>query len=118
MKPDSTASILSRQSLPRKVFLSWSSLVTNLIPNNKIAMKILTIWTNALNFLGRAWWIEVLTTQPKCTYYFGPFAYIEEAKEAIKDYIEDLESESAQGIQTKIKRCKPNQLTIDHDVIS
>jgi Domain of unknown function (DUF1816) len=28
-------------------------------------------------------------------------------------YVEDLENESAQGIQAKIKRCKPDKLTIE-----
>jgi hypothetical protein len=34
----------------------------------------------------------------------------------MKGHIEDLESESAQGIQAVVKRCKPERLTIDHDM--
>jgi Domain of unknown function (DUF1816) len=79
-------------------------------------IKIGEIWTNTLDFLGQAWWVEVSTTQPKCTYYFGPFVDAKEAEKAISGYIEDLESESAQGIQVQIKRCKPERLTIDHDM--
>jgi Domain of unknown function (DUF1816) len=82
----------------------------------KKAMEIDTIWTDALNFLGQAWWVEISTVQPHCTYYFGPFANVMGAELATKDYIQDLESEFAQGIQSQIKRCKPNQLTIDHDI--
>ena len=75
-------------------------------------MKIPDVWTDILNFLGQAWWVEILTTQPQCTYYFGPFASINEANIAMPGYVEDLESELAQDIQTYIKRCKPSILTI------
>lgn len=81
-------------------------------------MKIQDVWTDILNFLGQAWWVEILTTQPQCTYYFGPFASINEANVAIPGYVEDLESELAQNIQTYIKRCKPSILTIIHGVDS
>jgi hypothetical protein len=87
--------------------------------NRKMPMKlgkIGEIWTNTLDFLGQAWWIEVSTTQPRCTYYFGPFADVKEAESAVKGHIEDLESESAKGIQAIVKRCKPERLTIDHDM--
>ncbi len=85
------------------------------ILNNKY-MNIDTIWTSTLNLLGRAWWIEILTEQPRCTYYFGPFAYAGEAEVAMTGYVEDLQSELAQGIQTHVKRCKPDQLTIDYAI--
>lgn len=75
-------------------------------------MNIAQIWTDTLDLLGRAWWVEVLTAQPKCTYYFGPFAGAAAATSAMQGYIEDLESESAQGIGAQVKRCKPSQLTI------
>jgi Domain of unknown function (DUF1816) len=76
-------------------------------------MNILEIWTDILNFTGQAWWIKILTIQPNCTYYFGPFACKKEADIAITGYVEDLESELAQGIQTQVKRCKPVYLTIE-----
>jgi Domain of unknown function (DUF1816) len=76
-------------------------------------MNILEIWTDILNFTGQAWWIKILTMQPNCTYYFGPFACKKEADIAIAGYVEDLESELAQGIQTQVKRCKPVYLTIE-----
>lgn len=67
---------------------------------------------NLLNFSGLAWWIEILTANPRCTYYFGPFITDQEAKAAEAGYIEDLESESAQGIQVSIRQCKPVELTV------
>ena len=76
-------------------------------------LQILEIWTNILDFFGQAWWIEVLTLQPRCTYYFGPFADRQQASYAIQGYIEDLESESAQVIHTNIEQCKPTRLTIE-----
>jgi Domain of unknown function (DUF1816) len=59
-----------------------------------------------------------LTAQPQCTYYFGPFANIKEANIAMPGYVEDLESELAQDIQTYVKRCKPSIFTIIHGVDS
>ena len=99
----------------KKIF-SLLELITNSISNNKILVKIDEIWTNTLHFLGQAWWVEVLTTQPRCTYYFGPFGGVESANRAVSGYVEDLESESAQGIKTQVKRCHPARLTIEHDL--
>ncbi len=69
-----------------------------------------------LNFLGLAYWVEISTDSPKCTYYFGPFLNQEEAKAAQKGYVEDLQSEGTLGIFLKIKRFKPNNLTIFDDL--
>jgi hypothetical protein len=85
------------------------------IINGRFPVGITTVWIDALDFFGQAWWIKIFTTQPRCTYYFGPFARAQEAESEMKGYIEDLEGESAQGICTQIKRCKPRQLTIDHE---
>jgi hypothetical protein len=78
-------------------------------------MNIQDIWSNALHLVGQAWWVEITTDRPHCTYYFGPFATAVEADGAKAGYVEDLETESAQGIQVTIKRCKPVQMTIDYD---
>jgi hypothetical protein len=78
-------------------------------------MNIQDIWSNALHLVGQAWWVEIITDRPSCTYYFGPFATAVEADAAKSGYIEDLESESAQGIRVAIKRCKPVQITIDNE---
>jgi hypothetical protein len=78
-------------------------------------MNIQDIWSSALHLMGQAWWVEITTDRPHCTYYFGPFATAVEADDAKAGYIEDLEAESAQGIQVAIKRCKPVQMTIDYE---
>lgn len=62
--------------------------------------------------IGVAWWVEIFTSNPYCTYYFGPF---ESRKEAILEqpgYIEDLVDEGALLIAVEIKWCKPRNLTI------
>jgi hypothetical protein len=82
----------------------------------KIFLKLSLLWADALNFWGQAWWVEILTAQPTCIYYFGPFANGQEAEMAAPGYISDLEGESAQDIQFRIKRLKPDRLTIDEDV--
>ena len=70
-----------------------------------------------LNNFGWAWWIEIDTQQPSCTYYFGPFLSQKEAFDAQSGYIEDLKNEEAQGIAVKLKRCKqPTELTIANDL--
>ncbi|GAB4194982.1 MAG: DUF1816 domain-containing protein [Coleofasciculaceae cyanobacterium] len=65
-----------------------------------------------LQLLGLAFWVEIVTDNPRCTYYFGPFLSEKEASDAKSGYVEDLENEGAQGIVVKIKRCKPSNLTI------
>jgi Domain of unknown function (DUF1816) len=71
---------------------------------------------SVLDFLGFAWWVEVKTDVPRCTYYFGPFASANEAEQAKPGYIEDLQDENAQGIAVIVKRCKPTELTIEDDL--
>lgn len=65
-----------------------------------------------LQFLGLAFWVEIITENPNCTYYFGPFVSVQEASAAKAGYLEDLENEGAQGIVVNVKRCKPTNLTI------
>lgn len=67
---------------------------------------------NLLDVLGLAWWVEVKTEMPRCTYYFGPFASAEDAEGQKPGYIEDLQGEGAQNISALVKRCKPDRLTI------
>lgn len=62
------------------------------------------------------WWVEIQTSVPRCTYYFGPFATESEAVVAKTGYIEDLEQERAQNIQAAVLKCRtPQQLTISED---
>ena len=70
------------------------------------------ILTGILNALGRACWVKIETKQPSCTYYFGPFLSVKEAKSAQVGYLEDLAQEGAVGIAVEIKRCKPTELTV------
>ena len=73
---------------------------------------------DTLNTYHQAWWIEILTAQPKCTDYFGPFGGAWEAEVASKGFVEDLEGEFAQDIKIKIDRhSQPDLLTIEHDLI-
>ncbi len=65
-----------------------------------------------LHFFGLACWVEIVTENPRCTYYFGPFLNEQEAEAQKGGYIEDLENEGAQGISLTVKRCKPSNLTI------
>lgn len=73
------------------------------------------LWLNTLELLGMAWWIEVTTESPKCTYYFGPYVSADEAKTEQAGFIADLEGEGAQSIRATIKRCRPAQLTIEEE---
>lgn len=70
------------------------------------------IMLKILQLMGLAFWVEIVTENPSCTYYFGPFLNEKEAQIAKDGYIEDLENEGTQGINVNIKRCKPSDLTI------
>lgn len=72
--------------------------------------------TNLLDVVGLAWWVEVTTETPQCTYYFGPFSDSDAAEASKAGYLEDLEQEGAQGIVVTIKRCKPVNLTVSEDL--
>lgn len=74
------------------------------------------LYTDLLNVLGLAWWVEITTESPRCTYYFGPFAAEQTATNAKSGYIEDLQREDAQEIRAVVKRCKPTNLTIFEDL--
>ncbi|MGQ4650159.1 DUF1816 domain-containing protein [Lyngbya aestuarii] len=71
---------------------------------------------NILRFFGLAFWVEIITDSPRCTYYFGPFLTEKEANDNKSGYLEDLENEGAQGISIAVKRCKPENLTIDYSL--
>ncbi len=73
------------------------------------------ILVSILYTFGWAWWVEIVTQNPRCTYYFGPFISANEANAAKSGYVEDLEQEGAQGIILVVKRCKPDNLTISDE---
>jgi hypothetical protein len=62
------------------------------------------------------WWVEITTQEPKCVYYFGPFASVEDADQSQTGYLEDLAQEGAKGVAVVVKRCKPKQLTITDEL--
>lgn len=68
-----------------------------------------------LHFFGLAWWVEIVTDSPRCTYYFGPYFSAKEAEYNKAGYLEDLQQEGAKGIKVAVKRCKPGNLTIYDD---
>lgn len=70
------------------------------------------IVTSSLERLGLAWWIEIVTDKPHCTYYFGPFVTSQEAQQNKSGYIQDLEEEEAGITNVTIKQFKPKELTI------
>ena len=72
--------------------------------------------SNLLNLFGFAWWVEVITETPHCTYYFGPFLSAKAATASQSGYVEDLEQEGAQGIKVTLKRFKPVRLTVADDL--
>jgi Domain of unknown function (DUF1816) len=72
--------------------------------------------SNLLNLVGLAWWVEVITETPTCTYYFGPFLSAKAAAVSKSGYVEDLEQEGAQGIKVTLKRFKPVRLTVADDL--
>lgn len=59
-----------------------------------------------------AWWVKIITSQPKCTYFFGPFGQAKEAEAAQKGYLEDLQQEGAEGIKVEIEWSQPRELTL------
>jgi hypothetical protein len=71
-----------------------------------------TTFLSHLEQLGLAWWIEAITNNPPCIYYFGPFASIQQAQLYQAGYIEDLDQENAQIVSLKIQQQQPKSLTI------
>lgn len=63
----------------------------------------------------QAWWIEILTTTPRCCYYFGPFESMAVAEQLQPGFIEDLVQEGAVGIAVQIQQDQPQDLTIDEN---
>ncbi|MBD0344301.1 MAG: DUF1816 domain-containing protein [Coleofasciculus sp. Co-bin14] len=75
--------------------------------------KLKVILTFLLEWLGLAWWVEIVTANPCCTYYFGPFVSGREARFYQDGYIEDLEQENAEIVTVEIMQGQPKDLTID-----
>lgn len=58
------------------------------------------------------WWVEIITEQPYCIYYFGPFVNTQEAQLFLPGYVEDIKQEGSQVKYIEIKQCQPQELTI------
>lgn len=82
---------------------------------NKFLENAQEFFTSYLAMTGKAWWVEIVTKKPNCTYYFGPFMSHREAQLSQLGYIEDLEQERPQLIAIEIKQCQPQELTIFED---
>lgn len=59
-----------------------------------------------------AWWVEIVSEQPHCIYYFGPFISTQEAQVFLPGYVQDIEQEGCQKIWSEIKQCQPQELTL------
>jgi hypothetical protein len=68
-----------------------------------------------LDFLGFAYWVEIETKSPQCTYYFGPFLNAADAQVACQGYVDDLRQEGAQDLTVQVLRLKPDNLTVYDD---
>ncbi len=69
-----------------------------------------------LNGLGLAYWIEIRTDRPVCTYYFGPYSRQSSATAALRGFTDDLRQEGAEIISSRIERRRePEQLTVTED---
>ena len=65
-----------------------------------------------LERLGLAWWVEVKTLDPDCTYYFGPFVTVHQAQFLQRGYLEDLIQEGVQISAVELKQCNPELFTV------
>jgi hypothetical protein len=69
-----------------------------------------------LNGLGLAYWIEIRTDRPVCTYYFGPYSRQSSAAVALDGFLDDLRQEGAEIVASSIdRRREPEQLTVTED---
>lgn len=84
----------------------------------KFTASIEEIFTPSVKKLESPWWIEIVTLQPHCTYYFGPFRNASEAESVRGGYIEDLQEEGVREMKVQLKQCQPNHLTLYKDEFS
>src|SRR4028118_2251491 len=107
---NSTASKEQLQAQTSTLSLKLLQVIINIFL--KDAEELLTFY---LEKTGKAWWVEIITKKPDCTYYFGPFVSHREAQLAQLGYLEDLEQERPQLIAIEIKQCQPKELTVFKD---
>ena len=56
------------------------------------------------NKVGLAWWAQVETSEPKVTYWFGPFMTRRSLNNKLQLFIKDLSEEGAVSINHSIER--------------
>ncbi len=83
-----------------------------LVSADRLSFTKILMQLTHLNQFNVPWWIKIQTNIPACTYYFGPFPNLQEAKLSQHGYIEDLVKEKAHGITVELKKCQPKILTI------
>jgi hypothetical protein len=103
----------SKAQLPAEVSTLNLELLQAII--NKFLENTEEFFTSYLEMMGKAWWVEIVTKKPDCTYYFGPFVSHREAQLSQLGYLEDLEQERPKLIAIEIKQCQPKELTIFED---
>lgn len=103
----------SKEQLPAQALIPNLELLQLII--NKFVENTEEFLTSYLEMTGKAWWVEIVTKKPDCTYYFGPFASHREAQLSQLGYLEDLEQERPQLIAIEIKQCQPKELTSFED---
>ncbi|MFE4108208.1 DUF1816 domain-containing protein [Almyronema epifaneia] len=59
------------------------------------------------------WWLQIITDQPTCIYYFGPFETPQEAQLYQEGYLEDLSAEGAKVFPPTLVQGNPPELTIE-----
>ncbi|NEQ31201.1 MAG: DUF1816 domain-containing protein [Leptolyngbya sp. SIO4C5] len=59
------------------------------------------------------WWLQIITDQPTCIYYFGPFETPKEAQLHQQGYITDLTAEGAKVFPPTLIQGNPPELTIE-----
>ena len=76
-------------------------------------MKSLVKLFSPINKQKIPWWVEISTTIPRCTYFFGPFDSVKEAKQEQTGYIDDLVQEKAlaEYFEKAAAVCKNPKLT-------
>lgn len=85
------------------------------VPYQYQNMILSFLQTNKISDDNTPWWLKITSLYPHCIYYFGPFASFEEAQQHQGGYLQDLESEGAQGISLSIERSNPRYLTVFDD---
>ncbi|MEL6777064.1 MAG: DUF1816 domain-containing protein [Cyanobacteria bacterium J06597_16] len=74
-------------------------------------------FSSLFSIFSTPWWVKITTSEPNCIYYFGPFDSEGEALQAKPGYIEDLQKEGAQQIQSSMQNiAEPKELTIEMGV--